>query len=99
MCTSSVEDGDVNLGPRHLTCCAKMRISPLGVANPSSKRSEALRAWSRIMRYRAFRTDEVPAMSDFIRYAFGKTSLGEVMLAASDRGAVALEFLDERTVT
>jgi hypothetical protein len=28
-------------------------------------------------------------MSDFIRYAFGKTSLGDVMVAASDRGVVA----------
>ena len=38
-------------------------------------------------------------MSDFIRYAFGKTSLGDVMVAASDRGVVALEFVDDRNVT
>src|SRR5882672_4796525 len=38
-------------------------------------------------------------MSDFIRYAFGKTSLGEVMVAASDRGVVAFEFVDDRNVT
>ena len=31
------------------------------------------------------------AMSDVIRYAFGKTSLGDVMVAASGRGVVALE--------
>src|SRR5882672_1636856 len=38
-------------------------------------------------------------MSDFVRYAFGKTSLGDVMVAASDRGVVALEFVDDRNVT
>ena len=38
-------------------------------------------------------------MSDFIRCAFGKTSLGDVMVAASDRGVVALEFVDDRNVT
>ena len=38
-------------------------------------------------------------MSDFIRYAFGKTSFGDVMVAASDRGVVALEFVDDRNVT
>ena len=37
-------------------------------------------------------------MSDFIRYAFGKTSLGDVMVAASDKGVVALEFVDDREV-
>jgi hypothetical protein len=30
-------------------------------------------------------------MSDVIRYAFGKMSLGDVMVAASGRGVVALE--------
>jgi AraC family transcriptional regulator, regulatory protein of adaptative response / methylated-DNA-[protein]-cysteine methyltransferase len=37
-------------------------------------------------------------MSDVIRYAFGKTSLGDVMVAASDRGVVALEFVDDRDI-
>ena len=37
-------------------------------------------------------------MSDVIRYAFGKTSLGDVLVAASDKGVVALEFVDDRDV-
>jgi AraC family transcriptional regulator of adaptative response/methylated-DNA-[protein]-cysteine methyltransferase len=37
-------------------------------------------------------------MSDVIRYAFGKTSLGDVMVAASDKGVVALEFVEDRDV-
>jgi AraC family transcriptional regulator, regulatory protein of adaptative response / methylated-DNA-[protein]-cysteine methyltransferase len=37
-------------------------------------------------------------MSDVIRYAFGKTSLGDVLVAASDKGVVALEFVDDRGV-
>ena len=37
-------------------------------------------------------------MSDVIRYAFGKTSLGDVLVATSDKGVVALEFDDDRDV-
>jgi AraC family transcriptional regulator of adaptative response/methylated-DNA-[protein]-cysteine methyltransferase len=37
-------------------------------------------------------------MIDVIRYAFGKTSLGDVLVAASDKGVVALEFVDDRDV-
>jgi AraC family transcriptional regulator of adaptative response/methylated-DNA-[protein]-cysteine methyltransferase len=37
-------------------------------------------------------------MSDIIRYAFGETSLGDVMVAASDKGVVALEFIGSREV-
>jgi AraC family transcriptional regulator, regulatory protein of adaptative response / methylated-DNA-[protein]-cysteine methyltransferase len=35
-------------------------------------------------------------MRETIRYAFGKTSVGDVMVAVSDRGVVALEFVDDR---
>src|ERR1700682_5192085 len=38
-------------------------------------------------------------MSDVIRYAFGKTSLGDVLVATSDKGVVALEFVDDRGVS
>jgi AraC family transcriptional regulator, regulatory protein of adaptative response / methylated-DNA-[protein]-cysteine methyltransferase len=37
-------------------------------------------------------------MNDIIRYAFGKTSLGEVMVAASERGVTALEFIADREI-
>ncbi|MDB5604336.1 MAG: cysteine methyltransferase [Bradyrhizobium sp.] len=37
-------------------------------------------------------------MSDVIRYAFGKTSFGDVLVAASDKGVVALEFVDDSDV-
>jgi AraC family transcriptional regulator, regulatory protein of adaptative response / methylated-DNA-[protein]-cysteine methyltransferase len=37
-------------------------------------------------------------MSDVIRYAFGKMSLGDVMVAASGRGVAALKFVDDRGV-
>ena len=37
-------------------------------------------------------------MNDIIRYAFGKTSLGEVMVAASERGVTALEFVADREI-
>ena len=38
-------------------------------------------------------------MSDVIRYAFGKTSLGDVLVATSDKGVVALEFVDDHGVS
>jgi AraC family transcriptional regulator of adaptative response/methylated-DNA-[protein]-cysteine methyltransferase len=38
-------------------------------------------------------------MSYVIRYAFGKTSFGDVAVAASDKGVVALEFVDDRSVS
>src|ERR1700682_1512912 len=38
-------------------------------------------------------------MSDVIRYAFGKTSLGDVLVATSDKGVVALEFVGDRGVS
>jgi AraC family transcriptional regulator of adaptative response/methylated-DNA-[protein]-cysteine methyltransferase len=37
-------------------------------------------------------------MNDIIRYAFGKTSLGDVMVAASERGVTALEFIADREI-
>jgi AraC family transcriptional regulator, regulatory protein of adaptative response / methylated-DNA-[protein]-cysteine methyltransferase len=37
-------------------------------------------------------------MNDIIGYAFGKTSLGEVMVAASERGVTALEFIADREI-
>jgi AraC family transcriptional regulator, regulatory protein of adaptative response / methylated-DNA-[protein]-cysteine methyltransferase len=37
-------------------------------------------------------------MREIIRYAFGKTSVGDVMVAVSDRGVVALEFVDDREI-
>jgi AraC family transcriptional regulator, regulatory protein of adaptative response / methylated-DNA-[protein]-cysteine methyltransferase len=37
-------------------------------------------------------------MSDIIRYASGKTSLGDILIAASDKGVVMLEFFDQRDV-
>jgi AraC family transcriptional regulator, regulatory protein of adaptative response / methylated-DNA-[protein]-cysteine methyltransferase len=37
-------------------------------------------------------------MNDIIRYAFGKTSLGDVMVAASERGVTALEFIADRKI-
>jgi AraC family transcriptional regulator of adaptative response/methylated-DNA-[protein]-cysteine methyltransferase len=37
-------------------------------------------------------------MNDIIRYAFGKTSLGEVLVAASERGVTALEFVADREI-
>jgi AraC family transcriptional regulator of adaptative response/methylated-DNA-[protein]-cysteine methyltransferase len=43
------------------------------------------------------RQDDV--MRDFIRYAFGKTSLGDVLVAASGKGVVALEFVEDRGVS
>jgi AraC family transcriptional regulator, regulatory protein of adaptative response / methylated-DNA-[protein]-cysteine methyltransferase len=38
-------------------------------------------------------------MSDVIRYAFGKTPLGDVLVATSDKGVVALEFVDDHGVS
>jgi AraC family transcriptional regulator of adaptative response/methylated-DNA-[protein]-cysteine methyltransferase len=35
-------------------------------------------------------------MNDIIRYAFGNTSLGDVMVAVSERGVTALEFIADR---
>lgn len=37
-------------------------------------------------------------MRDVIRYAFSETSLGDVMVAASDSGVVTLEFVEDRGV-
>jgi AraC family transcriptional regulator, regulatory protein of adaptative response / methylated-DNA-[protein]-cysteine methyltransferase len=37
-------------------------------------------------------------MREVIRYAFGRTSLGDVMVVVSDRGVVALEFVDDREI-
>jgi AraC family transcriptional regulator of adaptative response/methylated-DNA-[protein]-cysteine methyltransferase len=37
-------------------------------------------------------------MSELIRYAFDKTFLGDAMVAASDKGVVAFEFVDDREV-
>jgi AraC family transcriptional regulator, regulatory protein of adaptative response / methylated-DNA-[protein]-cysteine methyltransferase len=37
-------------------------------------------------------------MREIIRYAFGKTSVGDVMVAVSNRGVVALEFVDDREI-
>jgi AraC family transcriptional regulator of adaptative response/methylated-DNA-[protein]-cysteine methyltransferase len=37
-------------------------------------------------------------MREIIRYAFGRTSLGDVMVVVSDRGVVALEFVDDREI-
>ena len=35
-------------------------------------------------------------MSETIRYAWGESSLGEILVAASDRGLVAVAFADQR---
>jgi AraC family transcriptional regulator of adaptative response/methylated-DNA-[protein]-cysteine methyltransferase len=37
-------------------------------------------------------------MREIIRYAFGKTSVGDVMVSVSNRGVVALEFVDDREI-
>jgi AraC family transcriptional regulator, regulatory protein of adaptative response / methylated-DNA-[protein]-cysteine methyltransferase len=37
-------------------------------------------------------------VSDVIRYAFSDTSLGDVMVAASDKGVVTLEFVEDCSI-